>query len=585
MYRFIDDKIHEALSAIDREGTVTVFDYSKVNRTSLSDFGLDILAELNLNSVKKLPASSTMNPDLDLKFDFSDPYLPLLRRKLLTLPERIGVPIRTITGCNPRNTKPPIREPNMPEKQKKKDDKKDKKKKKPVIRMDSESYQNDHTLEAKGNLHDNMDVNFRHQWGIKIPEVPKNNFQVDQTWGQMQHLESPTVVAETNYSSLQTPSAYSVADIQAVKHLQLTMSATDDSESKTKVTEEASTKEAAQKPKLESQAAKQAEEVESIESLTRILKTTVGSSEVSVLDEEYNIPPGTDYDAEIAAWKDLVLKSKVPLHPAKEKFRTDETNSSRVEMLSIRPEAPLPKLDVQAVPSNQESLKEEEDEPEVSNDFKTAVKPMDVKRTGSPNEVQKMDHKKIHTGSSYSLYFGSDDKDTKMMASEYSTSSDSGWGRLKETFAKAAEGAKTGRLAEAIKPKSAESTMSNIGIRRSDATEPAAMTDQQQQSALPTQKMSNLVPSQSEEEDYGDGLNAVAEREIEISLSRSHQETQEGPESSMSTAAHSNPRKEEVAEKRTAQTEDFHNSFDYANSYEDDYYPGYDSVSLEPVTG
>lgn len=70
---------------------------------------------------------------------------PFTRHDLLTLTDLLSCPNRRIVSYAPRNTKPPIREPNMPEKREKKDDKKDKKKKKPVIRMEcgsSSGYQN-----------------------------------------------------------------------------------------------------------------------------------------------------------------------------------------------------------------------------------------------------------------------------------------------------------------------------------------------------------------------------------------------------------------------------------------------------------
>ncbi|XP_076249255.1 uncharacterized protein LOC143188725 [Calliopsis andreniformis] len=609
MYRFIDDRTHEARNAIDREATVTALDRPKVNRTSLSNFKLGTVADKSSSSVSKLPVSSAVILEKQiatfgdlrsphLKFsgklnvnsstikhvDLTDPYMRRLRQKLLTVPERSDVPTRTIMSFNPRNTKPPIREPNMPEKQQKKEDKKDKKKKKPVIHTESEGFQNDPTLMAKDNLHDNLDVNFRNQWGIRIPEVERSDFQVGQAWGQVQHLESPTAISGMNYSASRASAAYETEAIEAIKTFQLTMSATKDTEPKTEAKSEVATTDVAKQTTVaEAEVEKKTEEVQRVESLKGVLKATSNIvPDTTSVDEEYNIPHETDFDAEISAWKDLVQKSKVPVDPSREEFER-ESSARTVEMLSIRPEAPQPKLDVQAVPSSEDALKEEEEEQELPGEYKSPVKPMDVKNTTS--EVQKVDTKKIHTGSLYSLLSKIVDKDTKIIASGYSTSSESGWGRLKETFAKATEGAKSSHLTDAIKPsRSTDHSMKSVG-----ASEPSSGAEEQPPPPPPPlhqQQLSNVSQSQMEEDEFADSLNAIADKEMEIALSQSHQENQENfTRSGGGMSVRPELRKFEVEERRSSHSEDFHNSFDYANpSYEDDYYHGYDSMSMEPVT-
>lgn len=293
---------------------------------------------------------------------------------LLALSEKIDTSVRTIMGCTPRNTKPPIREPNMPEKQEKKDEKKEKKKKKPVIRMEgglADTNQNDPTLKAEGTLHDNLDVNLRHQWGVRLPEeVEKSgNIELQQSVG----------------SGYQVP-------VYDTKNLQLTMSSSKDSESIDAKTEGQTAKRETAPFNNAKQVAKNLEVLESSKKVSPRIMTEGG-----VVDEDYNIPPGTHVDAEVTAWKELVLRSKVPVDPSKEQFIPED--GRQAEMLSIRPEAPRPKLDVQAVPtSNDETMNEEEDEAEFSSDDRTSFKP-DTARAGSSADVHKLDSKKLHTGS------------------------------------------------------------------------------------------------------------------------------------------------------------------------------------------
>ncbi|KAK1128150.1 hypothetical protein K0M31_003635 [Melipona bicolor] len=469
---------------------------------------------------------------------------PFARRDLLTLTDLLSCPNRRIVSYAPRNTKPPIREPNMPEKREKKDDKKDKKKKKPVIRMESGSsadYQNEGNAKVM-DLHDNLDVNFR--WDVRVPEESNTNRQ--------SALKENSVVGNSNY-----PNA-----VQAMKNLQLMMSSAKDPEKKkgdtTKLSGEKANKPLETTP---TDASKNTDEAANLDPLKKILKTSPTLMKETSVDEDYNVPSNGSFDAEINAWKDLVLKSKMPLDPPK-----DEIVSSERQSLSIRPEPPEPKLDVQVVPSSSDEAAAEEEDPEHAREFKGNVAGMDVKRASNPTDFQKVDSKKLHTGPScflgrksrspgFSWILNSLDNDVNSRSSDFSTDAESGWGNIQQTVS---EGINREQLKNLEKSEGAEENVANVGSSNE-----------------------NAVVSERQRETRNFESQEQSDREMEVSLNRPQSTNQDTNEDSVSASSQSDSRKYETDDYLKAQTDNYQSNFDYANPYEDDFYPGYESTSLE----
>ncbi|KOX77730.1 hypothetical protein WN51_10519, partial [Melipona quadrifasciata] len=475
----------------------------------------------------------------------------------------LSCPNRRIVSYAPRNTKPPIREPNMPEKREKKDDKKDKKKKKPVIRMESGSsadYQNEGNAKV-ADLHDNLDVNFR--WDVRFPEESDTNRQsaLEENWGKDTRQAENSVVGDSNY-----PNA-----VQAMKNLQLMMSSAKDTEKKKGDTTELSG-EKANKP-LETtptDALKNTDETANLDPLKKILKTSPTLMKETNVDEDYNVPSNGSFDAEINAWKDLVLKSKMPLDSPKE----DVVSSERHSTLSIRPEPPEPKLDVQAVPSSSDEAAAEEEDPEHAREFKGNVAGMDVKRASNPTDFQKVDSKKLHTGPScfsgrksrspgFSWILNSLDNHVNSRSSDFSTDAEGGWGNIQQTVS---EGITREQLKNLEKSEGAEENVANVG----SSNENAVVSERQRETR-------NFESREQSDRELADSLDTVTEKEMEVSLNR----PQSTNEDSVSASSQSDSRKYETDDYLKAQTDNYQSNFDYANPYEDDFYPGYESTSLE----
>ncbi|CAK9810943.1 hypothetical protein ANTQUA_LOCUS6697 [Anthophora quadrimaculata] len=512
-------------------------------------------------------------------------------------PEAPNVSIRSIISCTRRNTNPPIREPNMPEKQEKKDEKKEKKKKKPVIRMEdgiSEIYPNELTTEAKNNLHDNLDVNFRYHRGFRLPEEGENT---EQMWnGSIQQLESIHCINDTNYSSYETTSVYNLGAIQTMKNLQLSMSSRKDSEKE--LSKVALTNQELMNTVESGSTDAKKKDTESTETLKDVLKNpTNEAKETTVTDEDYNVPNSTAFDAEISAWKDLVLKSKIPIDPSKEEFLDGENpgNTRRVDMLSIRPEPPQPKLDVQAVPSPEDELmKAEEEESDVSKDLKGNLKATDVKQTGSAVDVQKANSKKLHTESFFSSRrYGANnfqgrlklhdslrilefmDNDVSFFTSNYSTSAESsGWDRLDKSVAKEKD----------MGGEEMQSSREELTAKSQPDLQENRMESLERNEAALDSKHDASINFKREEQDmdknYGDNMNMIPDDEIESTLN--HKVNRDTRESYR--VSHRGSRKFETDDYMDAKFQDMQDNYDYTNSlYEDDFYPGYESMTLEPA--
>ncbi|CAD1478368.1 unnamed protein product, partial [Heterotrigona itama] len=500
---------------------------------------------------------------------------PFTRHDHLTLTDLLSCPNRRIVSYAPRNTKPPIKEPNMPEKREKKDDKKDKKKKKPVIRMESGSYENEGNAGVT-NLHDNMDVNF--QWRMRFPEESDTSHQSElkENWSkdtrQMENMNS--VVGDSNCSNDQDVKN----TVQAMRNLQLMMSSAKDTEKK-KDDIAGLSDEMTNKPSetTSTDPLKNINETANLDSLKKILKTSPTLMKETSVDEDYNVPNNADFDAEINAWKDLVLKSKVPLDPSKEDFLNSERRS---EMLSIKPEPPEPKLDVQAVPSSSDEAAAEEEDAEHAREFKGNV--MNVKRTSNPTDFQKVDSKKLHTGpscfsrtksrsSGFSWILNSlDVNDVNLKSSDFSTDAESGWGNFQQTVSRGTSGINREQLKNEqqnnlVKGEGVEENVANI----ENPNENVVVSERQQETR-------NFESQEQSDRQFADSLNTVAEKEIE-SFDSLNRDTKIY-EDSVPASSQRDSRKYETDEYLKSQTDNYQLNFDYANPYEDDFYPSYESL-------
>ncbi|XP_071857091.1 uncharacterized protein [Bombus fervidus] len=530
-----------------------------------------------------------------------DRQSPLARHDLLTLTDLLNHPVRTIISCAPRNTKPPIREPNMPTK---KDEQKDKKKKKPVIRMEggiSENCRNEATADATSNLHDNMDVNF--QWGTSLAEEADTSRQLESKQNlnnclhQMENVNA--FVGDSNFSSDQVSSTYDMNAIHAMRNLQLTMNSAKDTEKKNEAAVELSSGKSDISPETNATNVSNElpKEVASIESVKKILKMSPIVMKETNVDEDYNIPSNANFDVEINAWKDLVLKSKVPLDPSKEDF-IDSDNPKRAETLSIRPEPPEPKLDVQAIPTTSDEATAEEEDPEYTREMKPN---MNVKKVSSHTDVQKLDIKKLHTetfcfskrynngGINGKLKFhrplsvlDSLDNDVSLGTLNFSTNTEGGWRSFEQSVSEESrrvnrEQTEGGEQSNLMKSQSMEENVTNA----ENASWNENNTAQEQQ-----QERGNFEPQEQSDAgtNFTNSLNTMGEKEIDVSFNRSQAENQVARENSVFTSSRRDSRKYETDEYINAQADNYQSNLDYSNSYGDDYYPGYESMSLEPET-
>ncbi|XP_050575978.1 uncharacterized protein LOC126915397 [Bombus affinis] len=529
-----------------------------------------------------------------------DRQSPLARHGLLTLTDLLNRPVRTIVSCAPRNTNPPIREPNMPVKRDKKDEKKDKKKKMPVIRMEggfSRNCRNEATADATSNLHDNMDVNF--QWGTSLAEEVDTSRQLESKQNlsnrlhQMENVNS--FVGDSNYSNDQVSSTYDVNAIHTMRNLQLTMNSAKDTDKKNEAAVELSSEKSDKSSETNATNVSNElpKEVAGIESVKKILKMSPIVMKETNVDEDYNIPSNANFDVEINAWKDLVLKSKVPLDPSNEGF-IDSENPRRTETLSIRPEPPEPKLDVQAIPTTSDEATAEEEDPEYAREMKPN---MNAKKVSSPTDVQKLDIKKLHTETfCFSKRYNNEklkfhrplsvldslDNDVNLGTLNFSTNTGGGWGNFEQSVSEESrrvnrEQTEGGEQSNLMKSQSMEENVTNA----ENASWNENNTAQEQQ-----QERGNFEPHEQPDAgtNFTNNLNTMGEKEIDVSFSRSQAENQVARENSVFTSSRRDSRKYETDEYINAQADNYQSNLDYSNSYGDDYYPGYESMSLEPAT-
>lgn len=354
----------------------------------------------------------------------------------LCVPNRyIGMPTRALVGFAPRNTKPPIKEPNAPEKREKKDEKKDKKeKKKPVIRMDGESVdssENQAKMVADDNPRNDPDATFRYEWGVKLAEeqlaaeAASDNdkfaekgqqYVTKRLWGVNLKQPNPDIAspattssergaqnprnASSNFESGDTTADGAKTDVVPTSNdsteksyaSSLKGTTADYLSTSSRQTDSSDNIIAVQQDSNDTSSYMNSKELRKImRTSPNILKETI------VVDEEYNVPEGADLDTEIKAWRNLVARSAPEV---KENYlSSDEENLEN--LVSIRPEAPQPKLDVRIVRSIEDDLKDKEQQ----DSGYTSPKSVKIKQIGSPQRPNGyFTGKKLHTMSTQIRY-------------------------------------------------------------------------------------------------------------------------------------------------------------------------------------
>ncbi|KAM0735843.1 hypothetical protein ACS0PU_009804 [Formica fusca] len=357
---------------------------------------------------------------------------PLLESCALN--RNIGVSKRAIADFAPRNSKPPVREPNMPEKREKTDEKKDRKeKKKPVIRTDGEfadSSENRAEMVAGDNPKGDPGTAFRYEWGVKLAEEPaaeasdndnlaekSQRYVTKRFWGvNLKQLkpdveDAPSLASkDPGRNAEEHRNTFSISKNSdtianetrnnVFSPVNISTKESDASSLKGTIAEYLSTpsyRANQTSPNSNSVTPQQEKtDADSSKALRKIIKTSLNElKETIAIDDEYNIPEGATLETEITAWKNVAMKSKTVSH--KEIYMSPD-NLENMDMVSIRPEAPQPKLDVQVVKSSEDTW--EDQEVDQSNSGYKAVKSMEMKHFGSPQKPDGyVSSKRLHTAS------------------------------------------------------------------------------------------------------------------------------------------------------------------------------------------
>ncbi|XP_018403225.1 PREDICTED: dentin sialophosphoprotein-like [Cyphomyrmex costatus] len=352
----------------------------------------------------------------------------------LCAPNRyIGMPSRALVGFAPRNTKPPIKEPNAPEKHEKKDEKKDKKeKKKPVIRTDGESVdssENRAEMVADDNPRNDPDATFRYEWGVKLAEEQPaaeaasdndkfaekgQQYVTKQLWGVNLIQPKPDIASPATASSERdteksrnASSNFESGDITTDAGAK-TDAVPMPNDSAKKSSLKGTTADYLSTPSRQTDSSDDVIEVQNdsddtssymnSKELRKIMRTSPNIlKETIIVDKEYNVPEGADLDTEIKAWQNLGARSAPEV---KENYlSSDEENLEN--LVSIRPEAPQPKLDVRIVRSTEDDLKDKEQ----PNSGYASPKAVEIKQVGSSQRPDgHFTGKKLHTISTQIRY-------------------------------------------------------------------------------------------------------------------------------------------------------------------------------------
>ncbi|XP_025269875.1 uncharacterized protein LOC112639582 isoform X1 [Camponotus floridanus] len=485
---------------------------------------------------------------------------PRIKRPFLescALNRNIGVSTRAIADFAPRNSKPPVREPNMPKKEK--DEKKDKKeKKKPVIRTDGESAdssENRAKMIANDNPKSDLDTGF-HEWGVKLVEEPaaeasdndnlaekSRQYVTKQFWGvnlkrakpDVEDVPSPAsegprraAKEHRNTSPISESSDTIVDETRSNASSSLNASTKVPSNLKGTTAEYLSTPSYQANlisPSSDSimpqQGKTDADSSLNSEALQRIIKASPDVLKEPITIEEYNVPEGATLNTEITAWKILAMRSNTV---AQEDHMSPD-NVENMEMLSIRPEAPQPKLDVRVVKSAEDALEDDHEIDQISSGYK-AVKPTEIKHFGSPQKPDGyVSSKRLHTASMQirythryiSRYIATlsinsvlIDKTTRMRCSRFTSAFSTNPENSKEIIKILNQQGKEKLDSKSWKKEERSNDSNNsLSIKRPHLA------------SLESRTFSNSSKKPSDTDNLAETLNVIANKEMEISLKES----------------------------------------------------------------
>lgn len=340
----------------------------------------------------------------------------------------ISVPTRAIAACVANNSKPPIREPNMPEKCEREDERKRDKKNEPVIRTECKSIDSSESraaMEAEDNPTSDPDAPFRYKWGVKLAEEEpaeasdNDNFAekgrryvTKRLWGvNMTHPDVGGAAPPTSESAHEHQNVSQISESEdAAEEVgrakgQVPLKSktalakgqgeanwrTQDDESFSAWTDRDWSSASEDFAKSERETSDTSLATNS-QTLKKILKAMPGMSRETSTPED-NASEEATSDAEISAWQNLAMKAKPAMLAI-----LSATRSQKLEKVSIRPEAPQQKLDVRVVKSIEDIAQESKNEQSAG--FKLSS--MGLKRIGStetPNLDNFSPSKKLHTAS------------------------------------------------------------------------------------------------------------------------------------------------------------------------------------------
>lgn len=348
---------------------------------------------------------------------------PLFLLATYVLNRNISVPTRAIAAFAARNSKTPIREPNMPEKRERKDEKekRDKKEKKePVIRAERESADSSESraaMVAGDNPTGDPDAPFRYEWGVKLAEeepraeasdndnlaekgrryVTKRLWGVNLTQPDVEDAAAPPTSGGPGrrgaYEPRNASRVFENDDTAAAGETRGQVSSGRASDELNSATQDhfPTWFDRDSVSRVDSVTAQTTADASSPTNPQARKIMTAESKETTALDDD--ALEGAVSDAEISAWRSLAMKSK----PAMQAILL-AMQSEKMERVSIRPEAPQPKLDVRVVRSA-DDLAEDDKRNEQSVGYKLSS--IGLKHVGS-TETPSLDNyssKKLHTAS------------------------------------------------------------------------------------------------------------------------------------------------------------------------------------------
>ncbi|XP_077276378.1 uncharacterized protein LOC143905104 [Temnothorax americanus] len=483
----------------------------------------------------------------------------------LCVPNRyINMPTRAIVGFASRNSKPPIKEPNAPEKREKKDEKKDRKeKKKPVIRTDGESVSADSSenrakMVADDNPRSDPDAAFRYEWGVKLAEEQPaaeaaddndkfaekgQRYVTKRLWGVNLKQPKPDIAPLATASSgrgaekpQNASSIFESGDTTTIPDGAKSGAGTapnDSAEKSDALSLKGTTAEylsTSSNPTGSSddliatqQDSGDAGLYMSSEELRKVMRTSPNMlKETTAVDDEFNIPEGADVDTEITAWRNLMMKS-VP--KVRENYLSAD-NVENLEMVSIRPEAPQPKLDVRIVRSIEDNLKNKE--VEQSDSGYISSKSTEVKRVGSPRKPDSYSiGRKLHTMSTQIHYAHRHTSSIIQRHAELPSSNFASIDRTKmkcpgfvEAFSTNPENSMPKKVIEKASNQQSKQQMDSKNQIEENSNDPNSNTisNSDRSLSLVESQASSSSDQEQEDADFAKTLDVIEDKEMEISM-------------------------------------------------------------------